>query len=97
MEAFCTTHSDFHMEKTDIRNTNAWQLCNSYLRICKKKMLKKGVERLSRKTWCLPHLPVFSEFKPDKIRIVFDAAIEHDGISLRANFCTRQFWAILIV
>ena len=37
----------------------------------KKEILKKGVERLSRKTWYLPHLPVFSEFKPDKIRIVF--------------------------
>ena len=36
----------------------------------------------SQRAWYLLHHPVFNEHNPSKIRIVFDAAVEHDGMSL---------------
>lgn len=32
--------------------------------------------------WYIPHHPVFSQSKPDKVRIVFDCAAKHHGLSL---------------
>ena len=49
-------------------------LNNGYVR----KLSKKEVDEVSRKTWYLPHHPVFNENKPNKMRIVFDAAGEYD-------------------
>ncbi len=34
------------------------------------------------KTWYLPHHPVLNAKKPDKLRIVFDCAAQHKGVSL---------------
>ena len=36
----------------------------------------------------MPHHPIFNEHKPNKIRIVFDAAVEHDGMSLNKALLT---------
>ena len=36
-----------------------------------------------RKTWYLPHHDVFHAQKKDQIRLVFDAAALHDGVSLK--------------
>ena len=38
--------------------------------------------RLSERTWYLPHHGVFHPQKQGKIRVVFDAASLHDGVSL---------------
>ena len=38
----------------------------------------------SRNTWYLPHHDVFHVQKKDQIRVVFDAATLHDGVSLNS-------------
>lgn len=38
-----------------------------------------------RRTWYLPHHPVFSEKKPDKVRIVFDGAAKFKGTSINEH------------
>jgi len=35
-----------------------------------------------RRKWYIHHRGVFSERKPDKLRIVFDCAAQHHGVSL---------------
>ena len=35
-----------------------------------------------RRKWYIPHHGVFSERKPDKLRIVFDCAAQHHSVSL---------------
>ena len=42
-------------------------LKNEYAR----KLSKKEVDGLSRRTWCLLHHPVFNENKPNKMKIVW--------------------------
>ena len=37
---------------------------------------------VDRRKWYIPHHGVFSEQKPDKLRIVFDCAAQHHGVSL---------------
>ena len=59
-------------------------LKNEYAR----KLSKKEVDGLSRRTWYLLHHPVFNENKPNKMRIAFDAAGEYDGISLKKALLT---------
>ena len=39
-------------------------------------------------TWYLPPHPDFNEHKPNKIRIVFDAAAEHADVSLNKALIT---------
>ena len=51
---------------------------NGYAR----KLTMEEVQKRSRRTWYLPYHPVYSEHKPGKIRKVFNAAVEHDGMSL---------------
>lgn len=40
-----------------------------------------------KKVWYLPHHPVINPQKPGKVRIVFDCAAEHQGVSLN-----KQVW-----
>ena len=47
-----------------------------------RKMLPSEVKNVGPKTWYLPHHPVFNINKPDKIRIVMDAAAKKDGVCL---------------
>ena len=59
---------------------------NGYAR----KLPNEEFDKTSQRTWYLPHHPVFNKHKPNKIRTVFDAAAEHDGMSLLNNllvFC----------
>ena len=41
----------------------------------------------SMATWYLPHHPVLNVIKPNKMRVVFDAAAQFDGISLNDRLC----------
>ena len=47
-----------------------------------RKLTAEESDRRSRRTWYLPHHGVFHPQKKDKIRVVFDAAALHDGVSL---------------
>ena len=47
-----------------------------------RKLSLKEVEVLTDKTWYLPHHCVLNAKKPDKVRVVFDAAASLKGISL---------------
>ena len=47
----------------------------------RKLTVEEAVHR-SRKKWYLPHHGIFHPQKKDKIRVVFDAAALHDGVSL---------------
>ena len=53
-----------------------------------KKLSKKEVDEVSRRTWYLPHHHVFNENKPNKMRTVFDTAGEYDGMSLNKALLT---------
>ena len=45
-------------------------------------MTEEEALRRSQRTWYLPHHVVFHPQKQGKIRVVFDAASLHDGVSL---------------
>ena len=47
-----------------------------------RKLTEEEAARRSRRTWYLPHHGVFHPQKQDKIRVVFDAASLHNGVSL---------------
>ena len=47
-----------------------------------RKMLPAEVEKIGPKTWYLPHHPVFHPNKPDKVRVVMNAAAKTEDISL---------------
>ena len=47
-----------------------------------RKMTPEEATKRSRITWYLPHHPVFNVNKPNKCRVVFDAAAKSDGTSL---------------
>ena len=53
-----------------------------------RKLSKKEVHEVGRRTWYLPHHSVFNENKASKMRIVFDAAGENNGISLNKVLLT---------
>lgn len=43
-----------------------------------------GVEKSFKKLWYLPIFPVFNKYKPNKTRIVWDAAAKAQGVSLNS-------------
>lgn len=47
-----------------------------------RKLPPEEAARKSRITWYLPHHPVFKVNKPNKCRVVFDAATRFNGVSL---------------
>ena len=47
-----------------------------------RKLTPEEATKRSRITWYLPHHPVFNVNKPNKCRVVFDAAAKSDGTSL---------------
>ena len=49
------------------------------------KLSDKEASKSGPRTWYLPHFAVTSSNKPNKVRIVFDAAAEHGGTSLNNN------------
>ena len=50
-----------------------------------KKLSPEEASVTTSKTWYLPHHPVFHPAKPNKVRIVFDAAAKCQGTSLNDN------------
>ena len=50
-----------------------------------KRMSSNGATVVRKKTWYLPHHPVFHPAKPNKVRIVFDTAAKYQGTSLNDN------------
>ncbi|KAL9975992.1 hypothetical protein ACROYT_G013221 [Oculina patagonica] len=50
-----------------------------------RKLTEVEAEARSPRTWYLPHHGVFHPQKPGKIRVVFDAAANHDGVSLNSQ------------
>ena len=53
-----------------------------------RKMTDKEASQTSDKTWYLPHHPVYNVNKPNKIRVVNDAAAECKGTSLNKSLVT---------
>lgn len=47
-----------------------------------RKLTQEEAEQRSSKTWYLPHHPIVNTHKPDKLRVVFDAAAKFGGTSL---------------
>lgn len=50
-----------------------------------RKLAPEEASKCGPRTWYLPHFAVTNCNKPDKVRIVFDAAAEHEGTSLNKN------------
>ena len=48
-----------------------------------KKLSREEACNVSEKRWYVPHHPVFNRNKPEKFQMVFDAAAEYDGNSLK--------------
>ena len=49
------------------------------------KLTPEEVSKSGPRTWYLPHFAVTNFNKPDKVRIVFDAAAKHEDTSLNKN------------
>jgi len=68
------------------RNPEAHQKYTDQMRLTIKKGYAEEVPEdeidADRRKWYIPHHGVFSERKPDKLRIVFDCAAQHHGVSL---------------
>ena len=47
-----------------------------------RQLSEREASKRSKVTWYLPHHPVLNVNKPNKVRVVFDAAAQFDGISL---------------
>ena len=50
-----------------------------------RKLSDEEASKSGPRTWYLPHFAVTSSNKPNKVRIVFDAASEHGETSLNKN------------
>ena len=53
-----------------------------------REMSDEEVQLTSPRTWYLPHHPVFNPKKPEKLRVVFDAAASYNGKSLNDSLLT---------
>jgi hypothetical protein len=53
-----------------------------------KKMTSDEVKITSNRTWYLPHHSVINPRKPEKMRVVFDAAAVYEGVSLNSSLVT---------
>jgi hypothetical protein len=53
-----------------------------------RKLTEEEVNSRSSKTWYLPHHCVLNPRKPNKVRVVFDAAAELNGVSLNKSLIT---------
>ena len=51
-------------------------------------MTEEEREKVSNRTWYLPHHPVINPKKPDKIRVVFDTTAKNKGQSLNSSLYT---------
>lgn len=49
-----------------------------------RKLSKEEVAVTNKRTWYLPHFGVYNPNKPGKLRLVFDAAAESQGVSLNS-------------
>ncbi|XP_030386687.1 uncharacterized protein LOC115633383 [Scaptodrosophila lebanonensis] len=50
-----------------------------------RKLMPEEIENESKRVWYLPHFSVQTVHKPEKLRIVFDAAATVDGVSLNTS------------
>ena len=55
-----------------------------------RKLTPEETARKSRITWYLPHHPVFNVNKPNKCRVVFDAAARFNGVPLTPSCIKGQ-------
>ena len=91
---FNTTLPRFRLLKKRLQNDP--NLCENYKDTMRKyikngyakKLTSEEIDKTSQRTWYLLHHPVFSEHKSNKIRTVFDAAAEHDDMSLNKAVLT---------
>ena len=51
-------------------------------------MTEEEREKVSNRTWYLPHHPVINPKKPDKIRVAFDTTAKNKGQSLNSSLYT---------
>ena len=66
-----------------------------------RKLSAEEASQTGPRTWFLPHFGVTNVNKPGKVRIVFDAAAEHEGTSLNKNLlqgpdCTNSLLGVLL-
>jgi len=73
-------HKDSDLEEK-YRSTMNDYIAKGYAR----KLTPEEASKSGPRTWYLPHFAVTNYNKPDKVRIVFDAAAEHEGTSLNKN------------
>lgn len=49
-----------------------------------RKLSVQEVDQIYNKTWYLPHFAITNSNKPDKMRVVFEAAVISNGVSLNS-------------
>ena len=62
---------------------------------------ENAVNYAKQHLWYLPHHPVFTANKPEKIRVVFDCAAQYHGVSLNSQLLqgpdlTNSLFRVLI-